>query len=128
MAQGLWLCSIEDQRQQGAERTGLLDGFSLGNYLLLLDETSRLVRPGKASLGAQADGLFDRLGTTREEWEKTLTLMFNPPHPKGVTLAFTRKQLREAAKRNQTPTQLFWATRVSWAISLRLINFLVHAI
>jgi hypothetical protein len=99
MEQGLWLCSIEDQRAQGAERTGLLDGLSLGSYLLLLDDTSRLVRPGKANVSAQADELLDRLGTTREAWEKTLTLMFNRPHPKGVTFSFSREQLREAAQK-----------------------------
>jgi hypothetical protein len=81
------------------DKPALLDGFSLGNYLLLLDDTSRLTRPGKASVSAQADELLDRLGTTREAWEKTLTLMFNRPYPKGVTLAFGRKELGEAAKK-----------------------------
>jgi hypothetical protein len=65
---------------------------------LLLDDTSRLARPGKASVNAQADELLDRLGTTREAWQKTPTLMFNRPHPKGVTLAFNRRELREAAQ------------------------------
>ncbi len=30
-----WLCRIEDRRRLGSPREGMLEGFSLGNYLLL---------------------------------------------------------------------------------------------
>jgi len=32
-----WLCPIEDRRRLGSPREGMLEGFSLGNYLLLVD-------------------------------------------------------------------------------------------
>ena len=48
MESGLWLCPLDDRRGRGETRVGLLDGFSLGSYLLLVDATSRLLRPGKA--------------------------------------------------------------------------------
>ena len=36
----LWLCPIEDRRQLDSSREGMLEGFSLGSYLLL-DETAK---------------------------------------------------------------------------------------
>ena len=51
---GLWLCPLEDRRAQGEARVGLLDGFSLGSYLLLIDATSRLVRPAKRAWGRKS--------------------------------------------------------------------------
>jgi len=48
--QDLWLCPVEDRRRQGATREGMLEGLSLGSYLLLVDYTSRLCRQGKAFL------------------------------------------------------------------------------
>jgi hypothetical protein len=46
----LWLCPIENRRREGSLREGLLEGFSLGSYLLLIDYTSRLCRQGKARI------------------------------------------------------------------------------
>ena len=45
---GLWLCPIEDRRARGIKRAGMLEGFSLGSYLQLVDATSRLARRSKA--------------------------------------------------------------------------------
>jgi hypothetical protein len=42
---------------------GLLEGFSLGSYLLLVDWTSRLVRQGKARLTAEVASVLERLGS-----------------------------------------------------------------
>src|SRR5208283_4985513 len=33
--EGLWLCPIEDRRRLDSSREGMVEGFSLGNYLLL---------------------------------------------------------------------------------------------
>ena len=44
LAEGLWLCLIEDRRRLDSTREGMLEGFSLGNYLLLVDYTGRLFR------------------------------------------------------------------------------------
>ena len=35
LEEGLWLCPIEDRRRLDSPREGMLEGFSLGNYLLL---------------------------------------------------------------------------------------------
>jgi hypothetical protein len=99
MEAGLWVCPIEDRRFEGEESTGLLEGFSLGSYLLLLDETSRLIRPGKAHVNPEADGLLERLGTTRDAWAATITCLFSRPFPRGVAFAFDREKLRDAAKK-----------------------------
>jgi len=48
LEEGLWLCPIEDRRKLGSPREGMLEGFSLGNDLLLVDYTGRLFREGKA--------------------------------------------------------------------------------
>ncbi len=70
---GLWLCPIEDQRHRDATaRPGLLDGFSLGSYLQLVDWTSRMVRKGKAHVSRQVTALLKRLGTTKECWTATM--------------------------------------------------------
>jgi hypothetical protein len=41
-----WLCPIEDRRRLGSAREGMLEGISLGNYLLMVDYTGRLFREG----------------------------------------------------------------------------------
>ena len=64
MERGLWLCPLDDRRQQGETRVGVLAGFSLGSYLLLVDATSRLLRPGKARVDPQVEALLDRLGVS----------------------------------------------------------------
>ena len=99
METGLWLCPVEDRRAQGSKITGVMEGFSLGSYLLLLDATSRLVRPQKARVASNAEPLLDRLGTTLEHWQSTIERLFATPFPRGVTFSFDRGKLRAAAKR-----------------------------
>ena len=50
MEESLWLCPIEDRRGVDSLREGMIEGFSLGNYLLLVDYTGRLFREGKATI------------------------------------------------------------------------------
>jgi REP element-mobilizing transposase RayT len=74
--QSHWLCPVEDRRGQGGDRPGLLPGFSLRSYLLLVDWTARLYREGKAQLHRDAVGILERLGTSLERWEgKVLGLL-----------------------------------------------------
>jgi len=47
---------------------GLLEGFSLGSYLLLIDYTSRLWRQGKARVNREVATILERLGTRAEVW------------------------------------------------------------
>jgi len=98
MENSLWLCPIENRVDAGRTRPGLLEGFSLGNYLLMLDETSRQLRPGKARVNPAADALLERLGTTRARWEATMERLFARPMAWGVAFAFDREKLRAAAR------------------------------
>jgi hypothetical protein len=45
-----WLCPIEDRRPLDSLREGMLEGISLGNFLLLVDFTGRAFRDGKAAV------------------------------------------------------------------------------
>jgi hypothetical protein len=60
----LWLCRIENRSREDSLRERLREGFSLGSYLLLIDYTRRLCRPGKARIRRKVD----RLGTSAEVW------------------------------------------------------------
>ena len=44
-----------------ALREGMREGFTLGQYLMLVDYTSRLVRDGKAAVTAEVESIFTRL-------------------------------------------------------------------
>ena len=94
-----WLCPLGDERGRGAVRVGVLEGLSLGSYLQLVDWTSRLVRDGKARVSAQVASILDRLGTSADVWQATLEQLFSRPRELGVSFAFDRERLREAAAR-----------------------------
>lgn len=96
---GLWLCPIEDRRNDGIKRSGLLEGFSLGSYLQLIDYTSRLIRRQKARVTDQVASLLDRVGTTKDFWERTITRMFAPEKKRlqGVAFASQQERLKAAA-------------------------------
>jgi len=68
MERDFWLCPLEDRRRLGAQREGMLKGFSLGSYLLLLDYTSRLCRQGKAQVSREVASILERLGSSAEVW------------------------------------------------------------
>jgi len=65
---GLWLIPIEDLRGIDSNREGMLNGFTLGNYLMLVQCTGRIVRNGKVSISSDLADIFDRIGTTAERW------------------------------------------------------------
>ena len=68
LEESIWLCPIEDRRQLDSSREGMLEGFSLGSYLLLVDYTGRLFRDGKAAISAELAGILERLGSSAESW------------------------------------------------------------
>ena len=76
-----WLCSIEDRRRLDSSREGMIEGLSVGSYLLLIDFTGRLFRDGKAAISAEwleswngweatpkAGGLGSRSSVTADCW------------------------------------------------------------
>jgi hypothetical protein len=97
-----WLCPLDDRRQQGAGREGMLPGFSLPKYLLLVNHSATLFREGKARLTSDVAPIFERLGTTTEIWEQSLTKLsarFVSRKAPGRFLAGTRTLLAAAAQR-----------------------------
>ena len=105
--QGHWLCPLEDRSRNkaakrgksGAAREGMLDGFSLGNYLVLIDYTNRLCRDGKARVSPKVAGVLERLGISAELWEQHQTnLSSQRSRLLGSYFATDRVRLRELAE------------------------------
>lgn len=99
LEEGHWLCPVEDLRKKGSVREGMLENFSLGSYLLLVDWTSRLYRTGKARMSAEVAGILERLGTSAEYWESRLKKLLGTPRLFGSYFATSRDRLREVATR-----------------------------
>jgi hypothetical protein len=57
LEESLWLCPIEDRRGLDSTREGMLQGFSLGSYVKLVEYTGRLFRQGKAYLSTRYKGV-----------------------------------------------------------------------
>jgi hypothetical protein len=76
----------------------MLEGFSLGSYLLLVDYTGRLFRTGKATISAELTGIFDRLGSSAESWRARLEKL-RTRRLFGRFFAVGRETLRAAAAR-----------------------------
>jgi hypothetical protein len=93
-----WLCPIEDRRRLDSRREGMVEGFSLGNYLLLVDFTARLYREGKASLSRSVAEILDRLGSSVDHWQARLEKL-RQGHLLGRFFATSRQRLRAVAER-----------------------------
>lgn len=93
-----WLCPLEDLRRKGSPREGMLEGFSLGSYLLLIDYTGRLFRQGKARLSSEVAGVLDRLGSSAEFWGHRLQAMLKKSRLLGSYFATNHDRLRAAAE------------------------------
>jgi hypothetical protein len=98
LEEGLWLCPIEDRRGLDSAREGMIAGFSLGKYLLLVDYTGRLFRAGKAQVSRELAEILDRLGTSAERWQARLQRL-RLGRLLGRFFASSRQRLREVAER-----------------------------
>ncbi len=96
--EGLWLCPVEDRRRQGSAREGMIEGFSLGGYLMLIDYTSRLRRQGKARVSREVASIFARLGTNADAWSHRIERLFEKTRLLGNYFSTDRTRLRELAK------------------------------
>jgi hypothetical protein len=79
-----------------SSREGMLEGFSLGNYLLLVDYTGRLFRDSKAVISAELTGILNRLRTSAEDWQARLEKL-RGGRLLGRFFAASRARLREVA-------------------------------
>ena len=94
LEESLWLCPIEDRRRLDSTREGMIEGFSLGNYLLLVDYTGRLCRESKARMSRELAGILERLGSDAESWRARLEKLIKG-RLFGRFFAATRQRLRE---------------------------------
>src|SRR4029077_10335730 len=94
LEESLWLCPIEDRRGLDSPREGMVEGFSLGSYLLLVDYTGRLFRDKKAVLSRELAEILDRLGTSAEQWQSRLQKL-RQGRLMGRFFAASRQRLRE---------------------------------
>ena len=97
LEESLWLCPIEDRRRLDSTREGMIEGFSLGNYLLLVDYTGRLCRESKARMSRELAGILERLGSDAESWRARLEKLIKG-RLFGRFFAATRQRLREVAQ------------------------------
>jgi hypothetical protein len=75
----------------------MLEGVSLGGYLLLVDFTGRLFRHGKAAISAEVSGILERLGSSADHWWARLQKL-SKGRLLGRYFAATRERLREVAR------------------------------
>jgi hypothetical protein len=94
-ASAFLLCTVEDRRRLDSLREGMLEGFSLGNYLLLVDYTGRLFRDGNAAISRKVAEVLERLGTTAETWQARLEKL-SKSRLLGRFFAASRQRLRIA--------------------------------
>ena len=96
----LWLVPVEDRRGLGAVREGMRSGFTLGQYVMLVEYTGRMLRDGKAAISAEVADVFARLGCTPETWGVRMSKLAGG-RLLGRFLAATRDKLRELAGKLQ---------------------------
>jgi len=96
--QDFWLCPVEDRRRLGAKREGMVEGFSLGSYLLLVDYTSRLCRQGKARVSRDVAAILERLGTSADIWGRRIQQLLGKARLLGSYFTTDRQRLRELAR------------------------------
>ena len=76
----------------------MLEGFSLGSYLLLVDFTGRLFRDGEAVISTELTSILERVGSSAERWQARLEKL-KGGRLLGRFFAATRGRLREVAAR-----------------------------
>ena len=98
LEESLWLCPIEDRRGLDSIREGMMQGFSLGSYVQLVDYTGRVFRQGKASISSELAGIFERLGCSAQTWQARMNKL-RDGRLLGRFFVTTHAKLREIAER-----------------------------
>jgi hypothetical protein len=94
-----WLVPIEERRSQGSKREGIKEGFTLGQYLMLVDCMSRTVREGKTHLTQEVESILERLEIDAQRWLERFTNLLTNHRFHGSFMSTTRDVLRCVAKR-----------------------------
>jgi len=98
LEESLWLIPIEDRRQLDSQHEGMLSGLTLGNYLMLVEYTGRLLREGKASISSELADIFQPLSSTAALWQARLEKL-RGGRGLGRFLSTSRELLREVAQK-----------------------------
>lgn len=103
--EAFWLVPIQDRRDAGGgsrvgdtghtlgQRAGLSAHMSLASYLQLLDWSSRLFRPGKASVPKDTADILSRLGSGPDLWHQRLKKLREADRLFGVVFATARASI-----------------------------------
>jgi hypothetical protein len=94
----------------------MLEGLSLGSYLLLVDYTGRLFRDGTTPLSAELAGILERLGSDSERWWSRIEKL-----SKGGLLGRFLRQVENAS--GMAPHTWACTTWQSWADARRANRF-----
>ncbi len=99
-----WLVPLQDRRPHThaipcSSREGMLDSFSLGSYLLLLDYTGRLFRNEKARISQATEDIMKRLGSSSEWWTERLQMMLKSKALRGSFFASQASHIHDLAAR-----------------------------
>jgi hypothetical protein len=73
-----------------------VEWFTLGQYLFLVDYTSRVVRKAKAVVSSELAGIFERLHSSAEIWSQRIKQLHGKTWV-GRFLSASRDRLRELA-------------------------------
>ena len=81
-----------------SNREGMMQGFSLGSYVELLDYTWRLFRQGKVAISPELAGIFERLNVSAQNWQNRIEKL-GGDRLLGRFFASTRARLLDIAER-----------------------------
>jgi ribosomal protein S14 len=76
----------------------MIEGFSLGSYVQLVDYTGRLFRQGKATMSPHLSEIFERLGCSTRTWQARIECL-REGRLLGRFFSSSRARLRELAER-----------------------------
>jgi hypothetical protein len=108
---GIWVLPLNDLRNEGGPRAGLMPGCTLSYYIRLVDWTSRLARDGKAHVDPDVASIFDRLRVESVSWIETISRLLRDPRRSGsffgrpARLADVARTHGQRWHRNQIPRQ-----------------------
>ena len=105
----------------------MLEGLSLGSYLLLVDYSGRLFRAGKAVISAELANIFDRLGTSADSWWSRLEKL-SQGRLLGRYFAAKRERCAKSRATSASITSQTWADARRDNPTRRFVPSLAHRI
>jgi len=104
LEQDHWLVPLEDRRgnaykRTGVGREGMVETFSLGSYLLLVEFTGRLFRDNKARISKDLVGVFERLGICGGNWLDEVKKLMSSRNLRGTFYASDGETLNALASK-----------------------------